>query len=175
MASAPSGPTPARAPGARTTLEDKDGTVFEIRPLRTDDREALQDFYERFEPKRAAQGLPPRGAERVARWLDTVLPSGVHLVVFRGRELVGHVLLMPTDREDTLEYAVFLRQDVRGRGLGTELHRLAIDTARAEGAARLWLTVEPHNRAAIRSYEKAGFDFCAGTVYSPEAEMQIAL
>ena len=40
---------------------------------------------------------------------------------------------------------------------------------------RLWLSVEPHNRAAIRSYEKVGFRFLPGTIFSPEAEMEMEL
>ncbi len=155
--------------------EDRGGRRFSVRRLRPTDREALQAYYEAFEPKRAAQGLPPEGAERVASWLDQVLGAGVHLVVCRDGELIGHGLLVPTGREGTSEYAVFLRQDERGRGIGTELNRLAVEAARAAGLRRLWLTVEPRNRAAIRSYEKVGFRFVPGTIYSPEAEMEIDL
>lgn len=151
------------------------GDSFEVRPLHPDDRPALQAFYEDFEPKRAAQGLPPLGAERVARWLDTVLSGGIHLIAEREGELIGHALLVPMERPGELEYAVFLRQDVRGRGVGTELNHAAVEAARAGGARRLWLSVEPHNRAAIRSYEKVGFRFLPGTIYSAEAEMELGL
>ena len=154
---------------------DKKGEPFSVRLLRAEDRGALESFYEEFEPKRAAQGLPPKGRDRVARWLDSVLATGTHLVACRGDSLIGHALLVPTGRPGVFEYAVFLREDVRGRGLGTEMNRLAVETARAAGWKRLWLSVAPHNRAAIRSYEKAGFRFLAATAYSPEAEMEIEL
>lgn len=162
-------------PDLLAEYEDKAGESFTIRYIRRSDRDALQSFYERFEPKRAAQGLPPKGAERIARWLDTVLPNGIHLVVYRDSELIGHGLLVPTGREGTLEYAIFLRQEVRGRGVGTQLNRVAVEAARAGGARRLWLSVEPHNRAAVRSYEKAGFRFLPHTTYSMEAEMELEL
>lgn len=154
---------------------DKRGEPFSVRPLAADDRPALSAFYHAFEPKRGAQGLPPKGEDRVERWLDTVLPRGVHLVAWRGAELIGHAFLVETGRAGVAEYAVFLRQDVRGRGVGTELNRVTIDAARAAGLRRLWLSVEPGNRAAIRSYEKAGFRFLPGTIFSTEMEMEMEL
>jgi RimJ/RimL family protein N-acetyltransferase len=169
-------PPPPR-PGAAdlTHIQDEEGRVFTVRPLLPADREALESFYADFEPKRAAQGLPPEGPARVRRWLDTVLPSGTHLAVeFQGR-LVGHAMLMPTERSDVSEYAIFLHQDVRGRGLGTEVNRRSAEIARTLDVHRLWLSVEPHNRPAVRSYEKAGFRFRPGTIYSPEVEMEMDL
>ena len=41
--------------------------------------------------------------------------------------------------------------------------------------SRLWLWVEPFIRAALRSYEKAGFRFVPATIYSPEVEMELVL
>lgn len=136
------------------------------------DRAPLEAFYDAFEPKRAAQGLPPQGADRVARWLNAVLATGIHLIAERDGALVGHALVVPTREPGTAEYAVFLDRNLRGRGVGTEMNRAAVDAARAAGFRRLWLTVEPHNRAAIRSYEKAGFRFLPGAVFSLEAEME---
>ncbi len=157
------------------TCTDEQGCHFTIRPYRAEDRAALEAFYDAFEPKRAAQGLPPKGAERVARWLDAVLPAGVHLIVEAEGELIGHAMVVATPRADVGEYAIFLRQDVRGRGVGTEVNRLAAEIARALGLRRLWLSVEPHNTAAIRSYEKAGFYFLPGTLFSIEVEMELEL
>jgi ribosomal protein S18 acetylase RimI-like enzyme len=50
-----------------------------------------------------------------------------------------------------------------------------VEVARASGVKRLWLSVEPNNRAAVRSYEKAGFRFVPATIYSPEVEMELPL
>jgi RimJ/RimL family protein N-acetyltransferase len=173
MCAVPTGPRPCAAPS--TSHLDKEGRVFTVRPLLPDDREALDLFYAEFEPKRAAQGLPPEGGMRVRRWLDTVLPAGTHLAVEHEGRLVGHAMLMPTDRPHVSEYAIFLHQDVRGRGLGTEINRRSAEIARTLAVNRLWLSVEPHNRPAVRSYEKAGFRFRPGTIYSPEVEMEMDL
>lgn len=163
----------SRRPPCR--ILDKTGEVFEVLRFAPTDRPALEVFYNDFEPKRAAQGLPPKDADRIARWLDTVLGQGMHLLTFRGEDLVGHALLIPTGEEGVSEYAVFLHSAHRGRGLGTELNRAAIEAARAAGLKGLWLSVEPHNRAALRSYEKAGFSLLPGTLFSPEAEMRLTL
>jgi RimJ/RimL family protein N-acetyltransferase len=168
-------PPPCSGPADPSTLRDKEGRVFTVRPLLPEDREALEGFYADFEPKRAAQGLPPEGGIRVRRWLDNVLRSGTHLAVLDAGRLVGHAMLMPTEREHVSEYAIFLHQDVRGRGLGTEINRRSAEIARTMEVDRLWLSVEPHNRPAVRSYEKAGFRFRPGTIYSPEVEMEMDL
>lgn len=158
-----------------TVRHDKAGQAFIVRLVRPDDRDALAAFYERFEPKRGAQGLPPIGTDRIARWLDSVLPQGVHFVAECRGELVGHGLLVPTGREGVWEWAIFLDREHRGRGMGTEMNRIAVEIGRALGLRKLWLSVEPHNRPAVRSYEKVGFRFLPGSIFSPEAEMELEL
>lgn len=152
-------------------LDDKDGREYIVRAYLPGDRDELQRFYEAFEPKRRAQGLPPHTPDRIASWLSSVLDDGLHLIVHLDDSLVGHALVVETGRPGVGEYAIFLRGDIRGRGLGTALNRLIVEESKAAGMKGLWLTVEPHNRAAIRSYEKAGFHFVPGTIFSLEAEM----
>jgi RimJ/RimL family protein N-acetyltransferase len=168
VAAAPAAPVPA-------TLYDREGRMFTVRACTPADRAALERFYDAFEPKRAAQGLPPEGAARVARWLDGVLSSGTHLVVEVDGGLAGHAMLMPTEREGVREYAIFLDHGVRGRGIGTQVNRLSAEVARTLDISRLWLSVEPHNRPAVRSYQKAGFQFRGATLFSPELEMEMEL
>ncbi|HYH81595.1 MAG TPA: GNAT family N-acetyltransferase [Longimicrobium sp.] len=156
-------------------LLDKEGRMFTVRALAPADRPALEQFYDNFDPKRAAQGLPPMGLARIQRWLDGVLPNGSHLVVERDGAIVGHAMLLPTERPGVNEYAIFLAQEVRGQGVGTQVNRVSVELARTLDLRGLWLSVEPLNRPALRSYEKAGFRFVPGTIYSPEIEMEMAL
>lgn len=156
-------------------LRDKEGRAFTVRAFAPGDRAALDAFYDDFDPKRAAQGLPPSGPERVARWLNQILASGTHLVVERDGHLVGHSMLLPTERPGIREYAIFLAREVRGQGVGTQVGMTTVEVARSQGLKGIWLSVEPHNRAAVRSYEKAGFRFVPATIYSPEVEMELKL
>ena len=155
------------------TLTDNTGAPFTMRALTAADRAALAAMYEAFQPKRAAQGLPPRTREETKRWLDRVLAHGTHLVVEVDRRVCGHVMLMPTERDDTVELANFLHQSMRRRGIGTRANAVALDVARALGHRRVWLSVEPSNTAALRSYERVGFRRTAGSLWAPEVEMEV--
>jgi RimJ/RimL family protein N-acetyltransferase len=166
------GPLPA-------TFTDRTGCAFAARRYGPADRTRLEAFYEAFEPKRTAQGLPPTDLDRIQRWLDQILPSGLHLLVEEScgvsRPIVGHAFLIDTHRPAEAEYAIFLDRCIRGRGIGTRVNRLAVECARAEGWHRIWLSVEPHNRAAIRSYQKVGFQFVPGSIFVADAEMILPL
>jgi diamine N-acetyltransferase len=154
-------------------LIDREGRPFTVRRLHAGDRPALDAMYRSFEPKRCAQGLPPH-ENGIARWLDRVLAGGDHLGVVVDGELLGHVMLLPI-AEGRVELANFLHQGIRNRGIGTFINRIALDVARHAGMTRVWLCVEPFNRAAVRSYEKAGFRRLPGTLWAPEIEMEADL
>lgn len=155
------------------TLPDKEGRPFTVRRLRPEDRPALERMYADFEPKRCAQGLPPHEAG-IGRWLDHVLPAGVHLAVEVDGALLGHIMLVPMDAASA-ELANFLHQSIRNRGIGTSVNRIALDVARDVPLESVWLCVEPSNRAAVRSYAKAGFERLPGSLWSEELEMCAAL
>lgn len=166
---------PIRGVALPVTLRDREGRVFTVRDYQPGDRALLDAFYDAFEPKRAAQGLPPEGTARIDRWLDGVLAGGTHLIVEVEGELAGHAMLMPTAKAGVREYAIFLDERVRGRGMGTQVNRLSAEVARTLDLDRLWLSVEPHNRPAVRSYQKAGYRFRPNTMYTPELEMELEL
>lgn len=158
------------------TLADKTGIPFVVRYFEPSDRAALERMYVEFEPKRRAQGLPPAGAEALRRWLDRILATGVHLVVEVDGRLLGHAMLMPrAGGGDEAELANFLHQSIRSRGIGTALNRVVVEEARARGFHRVWLSVEPSNRAALRSYRRAGFHLLPATQLAQEVEMELLL
>lgn len=156
------------------THTDKLGEPFILRPFHEADRSALKAMYDEFEPKRVAQGLPADDAQQRSRWLDSVLAGGHHLVVERADRIVGHGMLLPF-RENDAELANFLHQDSRDRGIGTALNRALLDLGRELGVRRVWLSVEPFNRRAIRSYEKVGFQQRRMSAWAPEVEMEVFL
>lgn len=155
-------------------LTDKQGQAFLLREYGPGDRAELERMYEDFEPKRAAQGLPPVDPEPRLRWLDSVLSSGCHVVVGVEGRVMGHGMLLPYDRNGA-ELANFLHQSVRDRGIGTALNRALLELGRREGIERVWLSVEPSNRRAVRSYEKVGFRRRFTSGWAPELEMEVFL
>ncbi len=155
-------------------LTDRSGAPFDVRLFAPGDRAALQAMYQDFEPKRAAQGLPPADAAAIARWLDRILAEGTHLVVEVAGAVLGHAMLLPMSAERA-ELANFLHQSIRYRGIGTRLNRIILSLARDAGLSRVWLCVEPGNRPAVRSYERAGFRMTPGQMWAPEVEMEAVL
>lgn len=150
---------------------DKAGGPFLIRPYRVEDRPGLSAMFDDFEPKRAAQGLPPADERARERWLDLVLDQGIHLIVEVDGVLRGHGMIIPFG-EHRGELANFLHQSARDRGIGTALNRELLRRSADRGIRRVWLSVEPSNRAAVRSYEKVGFRRVPVTSWSPELEME---
>ena len=148
--------------------------AFSTRDYQPSDRNDLIAMYADFEPKRAAQGLPPTGEGKIGIWLDRILKRGRHLVVHVDGQLRGHIMLVPME-DGSLELANFLHQSVRNRGIGTALNALALRLARDAGHSRVWLSVEPGNKAAVRSYEKVGFKKLPGSNWAPEIEMTAEL
>ena len=164
----------AAAAGGPNLLVDKHGEPFVLRPLEQADRESLESMYRDFEPKRCAQGLPPLSEEQRTLWLDSVLGTGDHLAVIVGGKLRGHGMLIPFG-PDAAELANFLHQAIRDRGIGTALNRALLALGRDRGIGRVWLSVEPSNGRAIRSYEKVGFRRLPSTAWAPEVEMEVRL
>jgi RimJ/RimL family protein N-acetyltransferase len=155
-------------------LTDKAGHPFVVRQFDPSDRPELERMYVDFEPKRRAQGLPPEGADSLGRWLDRVLGRGAHLVIEVDGRLLGHAMLIPRAGGDA-ELANFLHQSIRNRGIGTALNLIVVDEARARGYRRVWLSVEPSNRAALRSYRRAGFHLLSTSHLAQEVEMEVIL
>jgi L-amino acid N-acyltransferase YncA len=166
--------TPTIAVSPTTHATDKTGRPFLIRPLEERDFRRLTRMYESYEPKRGAQGLPPVEPAMISRWLARIAREGRHVVVEAEGEVVGHGMLIPF-AAGTAELANFLHQSVRDRGIGTVLNRALIDEGRGMGLRRIWLSVQPSNRRAIRSYEKVGFRHRPATVWAPEIEMELDL
>lgn len=87
--------------------------------------------------------------------------NSLFLLALATGEIVGQVELRGSQRRATRHVAILaisVRQDWRQRGVGTALMRHALDWARHSGTlARIELFVFARNIAAIRLYEKFGF------------------
>jgi ribosomal protein S18 acetylase RimI-like enzyme len=148
------------------------GRTLWAREYTVDDFGALVEMYKGFEPKRVAQGLPPPDVPRIARWLDELQRKSRALLALDGPRIVGHALLCPIS-DATVEFTIFVHQDYREKGLGTELTRLAIGHAREMGFAEISLTTELTNFPALRLYRKVGFEILSS--YGDECEMHLRI
>lgn len=91
-------------------------------------------------------------------------PRQVLAVAVSGCEVVGTLQLtfIPglsrLGSTRALIEAVRVRADQRGSGLGADLVRWAVDTARSRGAALVQLTTDATRKDAHRFYERLGFE-----------------
>jgi GNAT superfamily N-acetyltransferase len=90
-------------------------------------------------------------------------PRQALVVAVEGKEVVGTLQLtfIPglsrAGATRALIEAVRVRSDHRGTGLGAQLAKWAIDTARTRGAAIVQLTTDATRKDAHRFYERLGF------------------
>jgi RimJ/RimL family protein N-acetyltransferase len=155
-----------------STFESRVGLIIEVVEFCDNRFDELVEMYNNFEPKRAAQGLPPVGRERIVAWLRHLQKSGHNLVALWNGNVIGHSMLCPMERQRA-EFAIFLHQDFRNQGIGTGLTQVTLNYARLKGLRNVWLSVEVNNHCAIRFYKKKGFQ--VSEMFGPEQEMALDL
>lgn len=101
---------------------------------------------------------PPPTAEQLAAIIDA--PDSVLFIATDGDAIVGSLTLaisrIPTGAKAWIEDVV-VDEAGRGRGVGEQLNRAAIDEARGRGAKNVSLTSRATREAANRLYQRLGF------------------
>lgn len=164
-------------PSPPRTVEDAEGRQIRLRAYDggEDEREALREMYEAFDPADRAQGIPPSRPEKLEDWLDRILVTECcNVFAWDGDDVVGHATLVPENGpESPYELAIFVLQSHQGAGIGTALMESILGQGADEGISQVWLTVERWNRSAVGLYEKIGFETTDAESF--ELEMAIRL
>jgi len=119
----------------------------------------LLEMYDHFCPKPASQGLPPEDPETCQNWVKNLFEIGENVLAWKGESIIGHVSLVPDRQGKLCEFVIFVDQDHRNLGIGTELTRFALERANRQGYDSIWLTVNVSNFIAIKLYKKLGFEY----------------
>lgn len=80
-----------------------------------------------------------------------------YLAVMNDDDLCGYIGVKPEDDERFFLSKLYLRKDMRGRGIASEMLRKVFEEARNIGKKSVYLTVNKHNSHAIEVYKKTGF------------------
>jgi len=142
------------------TRTDKSGQPYSLGNGDATDRSLIMDMYRVFSPKPASQGLPPADLETCEKWVKDILGIGINVLARRGDAIIGHAALIPDVKGKTGEFIIFVHQDCRNLGVGTDLTRWMFERARDLGLRSVWLTVAMTNFIAIKLYRKLGFEYC---------------
>ena len=138
---------------------DKSGKPFEIEIGCIDDLSSLLEMYRTFSPKPASQGLPPEDPETCQNWLKTLFRIGLNALAWRCNSIIGHVALIRDVKRKSGELVIYVDQNHRNLGIGTELTRFALERSGQLGYDSIWLTVNVTNFIAIKLYKKLGFQY----------------
>jgi acetyltransferase len=141
----------------------RDGSTVLVRPVRPEDETLYEDFFAAVTQEdlrlRFFAPIKDRGHAFVARLTQLDYERAMALAAIEpvSRALLGVVRLhLDSDRRHG-EYAILLRSNLKGRGLGWELMRLIIEYARAEGVQQISGQVLRENSTMLAMCEKLGF------------------
>ena len=94
--------------------------------------------------------------------LNSYLHAGRVLVAMSGREVIGHLQLVDTDRPGRVELKnMAVRDAMQGRGVGARLVRAALDLAAASSATEMVVATAAADVGNLRFYQRQGFRLCS--------------
>ncbi|MDB5569136.1 MAG: family acetyltransferase [Hyphomicrobiales bacterium] len=146
-----------------TRLTLRDGARMFARPVRPEDEEMYRRFFTRVTPEdlRRRFFAPVKDFSHgfIARLtqIDYARAFAMCAIDESDGEMTGGVRVMHDPDQTTGEYAVLLRSDFKGRGLGWALMRLAIDYAREAGLKTIKGHVLSENRTMLDMCGQLGF------------------
>jgi len=103
-------------------------------------------------------------------------PGGEVLFAFLDGEIAGVCAIIKTAPQEFELAKMCIAAPFQGRGLGEEICREAIETARGMGAQRIWLGSNRVLKPALRVYEKLGFkEFAVASTPYARADIHMEL
>ncbi|SFI48358.1 bifunctional acetate--CoA ligase family protein/GNAT family N-acetyltransferase [Bradyrhizobium sp. Gha] len=141
----------------------KDGWRIFVRPLRPEDEPTIHEFLRHVTPEdlrlRFFAPMKEFTHEFIARLTQLDYARAMAFIAFDEQdEMVGVVRLHSDSVYDRGEYAILLRSDLKGRGLGWALMQLIIDYAKSEGLKTISGDVLKENVVMLEMCRQLGFE-----------------
>jgi acetyltransferase len=143
-----------------------DGRKFLLRPVRPEDEPALRAMFDRMSPDALRlrffipkTSLSPKMAARLSQTdYDREMALGLVQPEPAGTaEIYGGVRISADPDGEKAEFAISLRSDMAGQGLGPVLMQKIIDYSRQRGIRQIFGTVLRENRPMLKVCERLGF------------------
>jgi acetyltransferase len=140
-----------------------DWRIF-VRPLRPEDEPTIHEFLRHVTANdlrlRFFAPMKEFTHEFIARLTQLDYARAMAFIAFdeATNEMVGVVRLHSDSIYDTGEYAILLRSDLKGRGLGWTLMQLIIDYAKSEGLKTISGDVLRENTVMLEMCRQLGFE-----------------
>jgi acetyltransferase len=140
-----------------------DGTHLLVRPVRPEDEELVRRFFSRITADdlrlRFFASVKDFGHLFIARLTQLDYARAMALVALdeSSGEMLGGVRLHADANYQNAEYAILVRSDLKGRGIGWLLMQMIIEYARAEGIGRIEGQVLRENTKMLAMCAELGF------------------
>jgi acetyltransferase len=141
----------------------KDGWKVDVRPMRPEDEPAIVKLLQQVSPEdirlRFFHSMKEFSHQFVGRLTQLDYARSMAFVAIdpATKDVVGAVRLHSDSCYEKAEYAILLRSDLKGRGLGWALMQLLIDYGRAEGWKSLFGEVLHENTPMLAMCRDIGF------------------
>jgi len=162
-----------------------DGATFLLRPIQPEDAPALRGMVEKWTDAddrrlRFFTSFKTLAPELCARLTQIDYEREMALVAVDTERpfeeaFCGVVRISADPDRERAEYAVLVRSDMKGRGLGTALMNEIIEYARAQGIGELFGSVLRENRTMLDIAERLGFERRADTGDPEVVEVRLPL
>ena len=145
-------------------IEVKDGWRVSVRPIRPEDEPELHEFLKHVTSQdlrlRFFAPMKEFSHQFIARLTQLDYARAMAFVAFDEvtNELVGVVRIHSDSIYENGEYAILLRSDLKGRGLGWALMQLIIEYARSEGLKIISGDVLQENTIMLEMCRSLGFE-----------------
>lgn len=162
-------------------LEIKDGWRVFVRPIRPEDEPLIHDFLRHVDSHdlrlRFFAPMKEFSHEFIARLTQLDYARAMAFVAFDEvtHELLGVVRIHSDSIYESGEYAILLRSDLKGRGLGWALMQLIIDYARSEGLKVISGDVLTENTVMLTMCRDLGFELKSDPAEHDVCNVRLAL
>ena len=162
-------------------LEVKDGWRVLARPIRPEDEPVIHEFLRHVTSHdlrlRFFAPMKEFTHEFIARLTQLDYARAMAFVAFdeATNEMVGVVRIHSDSIYETGEYAILLRSDLKGRGLGWALMQLIIEYAKSEGLKTISGDVLKENTVMLEMCRHLGFEVKADPVEHNICDVKLVL